>query len=145
MSDNITTKYRDITITYKESNDCWMCDLFTKPAESLESAKKRIDSHLDRVKKKPFNRFAAYAKKYGEWKTVDVTSIAEDGKSAQVTAGKERMKIDWQYSSQPEIYPVNGKNTAWFNAITANKKAIERLQNEIYEAESKMTPWTPEP
>ena len=43
MADEIKTTHRDITITYQEYSNNWMCDLFTKPAESLEAAKKRIN------------------------------------------------------------------------------------------------------
>ena len=96
------------------------------------------------MKKKPFKRFAAYVRKYGSWSTAEITSLAEDGKSAQAVSGKKRTKIDWRYRSGPEIYPVNEHNTELFNFIATSKKEVERLQSEIHKAESKMKPWKPE-
>jgi len=148
MSD-ITTTYRGVEVAYIEHQDVWTCDLFTKPAQDLRTAKERIDKKLDTEKKTPFNRFKAFVKAFqygdGSWPLVDVTSITDDGTEAWCTLGSERRKIGGSYGGKPaQIFPDTSENSALVESIHANEKAIAELKAKIEAAESQMTIYKPE-
>lgn len=142
------TNYREIEITYDENSNDWNCDLFSKPAESLATAKARIDKKLDEEKKAPFAKFDVFITKFGfggeSYPLVTVTSICEGGKQAWVSLNGERQKVGSNYGNSPiPIYPNTSENAAIVAEIHGCETAMRKLNQRIGAAQKQLTLWKP--
>lgn len=148
---NITTTYRNIEITYSEHMDNWNCELFSKPANDLRSAKERIDKKLDAEKKTPFTKFKAYVPSLGyqhnarSWPLVEVTSITEDGREVWISREGKREKTGKNYSGDqsPTVYPETPENTAIVEEIHRLEKQRSVIDKQITETTGRLQIWKP--
>ncbi len=145
MSEKIEVTYRGQAITYNEQFNKWDCELFSKPADSLESAKKRIDDKLDKEKKEPFQRFDVYTTEYklaeaGRYAVATVTGLTDDGQEAWVSNGKERRKVTLKYS---QIFDATPENTNLVAQIHSLKDQADALNDKISQLSGKLKAWKP--
>lgn len=149
---DITTTYRDIILEFYEDsygNTQWMCDLFSKPAESLAKAKERIDKKLDTEKKEPFARFEAYVPSSnlrasdGLYQLVEVTSYTDD-KAAWVNHKGNRTKISlWREDVRKILFMPTPDNVATISKINVAVDGIAKLRAQIETFNESMVPIKP--
>ena len=148
MSD-IKTTYREVEITYREGDNDWTCELFSKPAETLAAAKVRIDKKLDTEAKKPFQRFKAFVSSFyygkgGSWPLVEVTSITDDKQEAWCSYNGDRKKISARYSDgNLPLFPDSPENIATVDEIHNIERAQKSLVKRIDETVKKLQVWKP--
>jgi hypothetical protein len=137
------TDYSGIEITYDEGRDKWLFDLRgrSRSADSLTKAKEAIDKEPKEKRTQTFPRFEAYMWAYDGFKTVTVTSLADDGYHNGTTFwvsdadGRRRKERDYS------LFPVNDHNTAIKEKIVAKEaereavlEAIKTLNNGLQKA-----------
>jgi hypothetical protein len=144
MNNDISTKYRDHVINYREEEDAWSCDAFSsgKGSDSLALAK-RIDRLIDGdgSKKPDFKRVDVWMKAFGYvrsgWKKVTLTSKAEDGYFA--TDGKDRKKL----RSYDQCYVDTPDNVAKIKSMQEAEEQRDALSERIANIEEQMAPFKP--
>ena len=127
------TEYSGIEITYDEGRDNWLFVLRgrSRSAPSLAKAKEAIDKEPKEKRAQTFPRFEAYMWAYDGFKTVTVTSIADDGYHNGMTFwvsdadGRRRKERDYS------LFPVNDHNTAIKDNILAKDAEREALSEAI--------------
>ncbi len=127
------TVYNSIEINYVEGTDDWHFELRgrSRTAPSLARAKEAIDKEPVQKRTQTFPRFEAYLLSYQGFKTVTVTSIAEDrynynGASFWVQGEGGRKK-----ERDILLFPVNDHNTAIIEQIKATEAERDKLGEKV--------------
>lgn len=148
MSEQITTTYRDKTLTYHESENEWRCEDFSnsnRGSPSLALAKARVDKMLDGEGGKPakFERFQVWTTKFSygnSWEKVTITGKAEKGELWAVHR-KERKKL-FSYDVEKLKQDTPG-NEAIIQRIKQLYAQINTLREQIEVEEKTLTPYKP--
>jgi len=133
----IIETYRDIEITYRETENVWNFTVNGKERnrESLMKARESIDNALDKeVVEKPWQPFDAYLYRYNEFILVKVTSEADSLYSSSrqfwVKNGSKRSK-----ESELYLYAVNSEN----DKLLAELRRLDKQINDLEMQRGKMS------
>lgn len=136
------TEYEGIQISYIEDTDNWHFELRgrSRTADSLAKAKAAIDKE-PKERRVEFQRFDCYLFKYGDTKTVTVTSVAESDYSGKLsfwvtnTAGnKERSK-----ERADCLFPVTDYNTVLIGQIKEKEADVDSIEKAIVALKKRLT------
>jgi len=146
MNQEIKVTHRDHEITYNEATNTWGCELFSRGSypDSLEAARKRVDSHLDKVKKDPFRRFDIMVEpRYNldTWQAKTVTSMTDDCREAWLSDGKHREKKTFYGDSS--LFPATERNLKLIQEWKKHQAEIFKLEKLKSALKEKMDTWKP--
>lgn len=148
MNDQITTTYRDKTLTYHEGENDWRCEDFsnaTRGSPSLTLAKARVDKMLDGEgeKPKPFEKFQVWSPRHGYdsgWVKVTITGKAERG---ELWASHDRKRSKYSAYDIQRCKQDTPGNDAIIQKIKDLEAQIDSLHDQIYAEEKTLTPYKP--
>lgn len=124
----MNTTYREVQISYDESNNLWNADGYRKK-QSLAIMKAAIDRQLDKPDSAARIKTQAMHEQYGKIEVVTITSMGEDGSLRYTNSKGKRAKASHWAVSNFKVFD-QGLLDEW-NVLNSEIEALKKRMQDV--------------